>query len=212
MILPNRPVLGIALDPSVEARNVPVGYAAVGGFNANTPSTPGHVLQVTCAAGPTPSPTASPECSSFKWEKKPGNNLPDSTPSPTPIPECSSFEWKNKTGNNLPDIPVYSIIVNPNIPKQVFIGTVWGVYFTDDITVASPRWQRLVNGIPNVLVRDMQIDRFATTLSVWTYGRGAYVYPLPGAGSPTPTPTPAGTPTPRPSPTAKPRPTATPRP
>src|SRR5207248_637078 len=29
-ILPNRPVLGIALDPSAPAANVPVGYAAVG--------------------------------------------------------------------------------------------------------------------------------------------------------------------------------------
>ena len=32
-VLPLRPVLGIALDPSVSAANLPVGYAAVGGFN-----------------------------------------------------------------------------------------------------------------------------------------------------------------------------------
>ena len=37
-VLPNRPVLGIALDPSVSAANLPVGYAAIGGFNANTPT------------------------------------------------------------------------------------------------------------------------------------------------------------------------------
>src|SRR6266513_681027 len=37
-ILPLRPVLGIALDPSVVAANLPIGYAGVGGFNANTPS------------------------------------------------------------------------------------------------------------------------------------------------------------------------------
>ncbi|PYL69800.1 MAG: hypothetical protein DMF28_01910, partial [Verrucomicrobia bacterium] len=49
-VVPLRPVLGIALDPSVSAANLPVGYAAVGGFNANTPGTPGHVFQVTCAA------------------------------------------------------------------------------------------------------------------------------------------------------------------
>ena len=40
-VLPNRPVLGIALDPSVSAANLPIGYAAIGGFNANTPTTAG---------------------------------------------------------------------------------------------------------------------------------------------------------------------------
>lgn len=181
-VLPNRAILGIALDPSVSAANLPVGYAAVGGFDANRPTptptaspTPSHVFQITCTAA-----------------------------------NCSDFMWVNKTGN-LPDIPVDSIIVNPKMPQQVFAGTDWGVYSTDNITVSSPRWQRFENGVPHAMVWDMQIDRGSTTLSVWTRSRGAYAYPLSGAFSPTPTPTPAGTPTPRPSPTAKPRPTATPR-
>ncbi len=172
-VLPLRPVLGIALDPSVPAVDVPVGYAGVGGFNANTPSTPGHVFQVTCTSN------------------------------------CGSFTWADKTGD-LPDIPVDSIIVNPNIPQQVFAGTDWGVYFTDDITVASPTWQRFENGLPHSMVWDMQIDRFSTTLSVWTRSRGAYAYALPGAG-PTPTPTPTVTPTPTATPTPTSTPTATPR-
>lgn len=188
-VLPLRPVQGIALDPTVSAANLPVGYAAVGGFNANTPTTTGHVFQVTCTAN------------------------------------CASFTWLNKTGN-LPDIPVDSIIVNPNIPQQVFAGTDWGVYYTDDITVASPTWQRFENGIPHAMVWDMQIDRGSTTLSVWTRSRGAYVYPLAGASSPTPTPTASPSPTatatatatptatvaPRPSPTPRPRPSQPPRP
>ena len=142
-VVPLRPVLGIALDPTVSAANLPVGYAAVGGFDANTPTTPGHVFQVTCTA------------------------------------DCGSFTWADKTGN-LPDIPVDSIIVNPNNSQQVYAGTDWGVYYTDDITVASPTWQRFENGIPHAMVWDMQIDRGSTTLSVWTRSRGAYVYPLPG--------------------------------
>src|SRR5438067_2677018 len=173
-VLPNRPVLGIALDPSVSAANLPVGYAAVGGFNANTPTTSGHVFQVTCAA------------------------------------DCGSFTWANKTGD-LPVIPVDSIIVNPNIPQQVYAGTDWGVYYTDDITVASPSWQRFENGLPHAIVWDMQIDRGSTTLSVWTRSRGAYAYPLAGAGpTPTPTPTPSVTPTPTATPTVTPSVTPTP--
>jgi hypothetical protein len=176
-VLPNRPVLGIALDPSVSAANLPVGYAAIGGFDANTPTTPGHVFQVTCIA------------------------------------DCGSFTWTNKTGD-LPDIPVDSIIVNPNQPQQVFAGTDWGVYFTDDITVASPTWQRFENGLPHAMVWDMQIDRGGTTLSVWTRSRGAYVFLLPSGVTPTPTPTPTPSATPTVSPTVTPTvtPSATPTP
>ena len=177
-VLPNRPVMGIALDPTVSSASLPVGYAGIGGFNANTPTTPGHVFQVTCTAN------------------------------------CGSFTWADKTGD-LPDIPVDSIIVNPNQAQQVFAGTDWGVYYTNDITVASPTWQRFENGVPHAMVWDMQIDRGSTTLSVWTRSRGAYVYPLPGGPPPTPTPTPSGTPTPTPTPTstptATPTPSATPR-
>jgi hypothetical protein len=140
-ILPNRPILGIALDPTVAAANVPVGYAAVGGFNDNTPTTPGHVFQVACTSN------------------------------------CGSITWLDKTGN-LPNIPVDSIIVNPNLAQQVFAGTDFGLYFTNDITQASPTWYRFNAGLPNVMIWDMQIDRGATTLSLWTRSRGAFVTAL----------------------------------
>ena len=144
VILPNRPVLGIALDPTVGFSYLPVGYAAVGGFNANTPTTPGHLFQVTCTAN------------------------------------CASFTWLDKSGN-LPDIPVDSVIVNPKWRQQVFAGTDWGLYYTDNIGAASPVWNRFDTGLPHAMIWDMQIDRGSTTLSVWTRSRGAYVWPLPSA-------------------------------
>jgi hypothetical protein len=140
-VLPNRPVLGIALDPSAPAANVQTGYAAVGGFNANTPSTPGHVFRVVCTA------------------------------------DCVSFTWADKSGN-LPDIPVDSVIVNPNFPQQVFAGSDLGLYYTDDVTANPPVWSRF-EGLPHVMIWDMQIDRGSTTLSLWTRGRGAYAWTLP---------------------------------
>ena len=149
-VLPNRPILDVAMDPTTTT--TPIGYAAVGGFNANTPSTPGHVFRVVCTA------------------------------------DCASFTWSNKTGN-LPDIPVDSIIANPKFPQQVFAGTDWGLYFTNDITAASPLWYRFENGLPHAMVWDMQIDRGNTTLSVWTRSRGAYVWPLPSAPVQVPVPT-----------------------
>lgn len=145
--LPNRPILDVAFDPTTTTS--PIGYAAVGGFNPNTPDTPGHVFQVTCTA------------------------------------DCATFTWKDKTGN-LPDIPVDSIIANPNVPLQVFAGTDWGLYFTNDISATSPVWYRFENGLPHAMIWDLQIDRGATTLSVWTRSRGAYVWPLPSGPIPTP--------------------------
>jgi hypothetical protein len=141
-VLPNRPILDVAMDPTTTT--APIGYAAAGGFNANTPSTPGHVFRVVCTA------------------------------------DCATFTWSDKSGN-LPDIPVDSIIANPKLPQQVFAGTDWGLYFTNDITVASPLWYRFDTGLPHAMIWDMQIDRGNTTLSVWTRSRGAYAWPLPSA-------------------------------
>ena len=150
-VLPNRPIL----DVTIKANNALVGYAAVGGFDENTPATPGHVFQVTCTA------------------------------------TCGSSTWLNKSGN-LPNIPVDSIAVNPKVPNQIFAGTDWGLYFTNDISVANPLWFRFSAGLPPVMIWDMAIDRGpgtqpdATTLALFTRGRGAYAWPLP-TGPITPT-------------------------
>jgi hypothetical protein len=152
-VLPNRPMLDAAFDPRSDnsIANPIVGYAAVGGFNANTPSTPGHVFRVTCNVN------------------------------------CGSSTWDDRTGN-LPDVPVDSIVVNPNFPQQVFAGTDFGLYYTDDINAISPLWSRFNDGLPNTMVWGMSIDRGSTTLSLWTRSRGAYVWPLPsGPEDPLPT-------------------------
>ncbi len=137
--LPNRPILDVATDPLDPL----IGYAAVGGFDQNTPATPGHVYRVECTAA------------------------------------CASFTWRDVSGN-LPNIPANSIIVNPHRPNQVFVGTDWGLYFTDDVSAPSPVWQ-LHAGLPRVMIWDMTIDRGFTTLAVWTRSRGGWVWPLPTA-------------------------------
>ena len=47
--------------------------------------------------------------------------------------------------------------------------------------MASPVWFKFVAGMPSAMIWDMQIDRGATTLSLWTRSRGAYVWQLPTA-------------------------------
>lgn len=138
-ILPNRPIQDVVTHPAIPT----TGYAAIGGFTNNTPTTPGHVYEVICNA------------------------------------DCSTFNWTDKSGN-LPNIPINSIIVNPRIPSQVFAGSDWGLYYTDDITVASPNWVKFTAGLPSVMIWDMSIDRGFTTLALFTRSRGAYAWPLPG--------------------------------
>ena len=137
--LPNRAIMDVVTDPL----NPLIGYASIGGFNQNTPTTPGHVFQLTCTSN------------------------------------CASFTWADKTGN-LPNIPANSVIVNPHRPAQVFVGTDWGLYFTDDINVAVPVWQRH-EGLPHVMIWDLVIDRGFTTLAAFTRSRGAWAWPLPPA-------------------------------
>lgn len=137
-VLPNRPILDVVTDPI----NPMIGYAAVGGFDDNSPATPGHVFRV--------------ECNS----------------------DCSSFSWSDKSGN-LPNIPVNSIMTNPNLPNQVFAGSDWGLYFTNNITADSPTWMRFTEGLPTAMIWDMAIDRGFSTLAVFTRSRGAFAWPLP---------------------------------
>ena len=138
-VLPNRPIFDVVFD----IRSPLVAYAAVGGFDANTPTTPGHVFRVTCAA------------------------------------DCATFTWDDKTGN-LPNIPVAAIMVNPNAPGQVFAGTDWGLYYTDNIDAAVPEWFRF-ESFPHVMVWDLVVDRGYTTLAAFTRSRGAWAWPLPNA-------------------------------
>jgi hypothetical protein len=90
---------------------------------------------------------------------------------------CASFTWRNVSGN-LPNIPVNSVIVNPHRPTQVFAGSDWGLYYTDDVEANPVVWQKHT-GLPNVMIWDMTVDRGFTTLAVWTRSRGAWVWPLP---------------------------------
>ncbi len=145
-VLPNRPVMDVAIDVGSAANPAAssVGYAALGGFDQNTPGTPGHIYQLTCSNG------------------------------------CSTFSWRNISGN-LPNIPANSVAFNPNAPQQVFAGTDWGLYYTDDAFATEPQWFRFDNGLPRVMIWDMAIDRNFTALAVFTRGRGAGVWPLPGA-------------------------------
>lgn len=101
----------------------------------------------------------------------------------------SQFLLKDKTGN-LPDVPFQTVAANPRNPNQVFAGSYWGFFYTDDITQASPTWLRYMEGpLPNAPIYHFSLDRgpqsspfLSTALVAFTYGRGAYGVRLPLTG------------------------------
>jgi len=78
--------------------------------------------------------------------------------------------WENISGN-LPEIPVNDIVLDPDYPGCIFVGTDAGVYFTED---GGQNWSSINEGIYNVPVITMKIHNPTRTLVVGTYGVSAY--------------------------------------
>ena len=63
------------------------------------------------------------------------------------------------------------MIVNPNFPQQVFAGSDFGLYFTNNVNAASPIWQRFNAGLPSkettqVSIRDAEGNCVSMTHSL----------------------------------------------
>ena len=80
--------------------------------------------------------------------------------------------WK-KISSNLPDNTILWRIVQDHVDNQLmFLGSEFGVYFTNN---QGQTWNKLKNGIPNISVRDLAIQKRENDLVVGTFGRGIYV-------------------------------------
>tara|TARA_B100000767_G_scaffold184043_1_gene171717 strand:- start:586 stop:1842 length:1257 start_codon:yes stop_codon:yes gene_type:complete len=79
--------------------------------------------------------------------------------------------WTNITGNNLPGLPVNCIIYQGNAKDDLYIGTDIGVYHKDN---TMSEWVPYNNGLPNVIVKELEIHYDEGTISAATYGRGVW--------------------------------------
>ena len=79
--------------------------------------------------------------------------------------------WTNITGNNLPGLPVNCIVYQGNAKDDLYIGTDIGVYHKDN---TMSEWMRYNNGLPNVIVKELEIHYDEGTISAATYGRGVW--------------------------------------
>lgn len=78
--------------------------------------------------------------------------------------------WSNVSGS-LPNIPVNTIVYENGSPDRVYIGTDIGVYYRDDNTTD---WVFFNDGLPNVMVHELEINYTSHKLVAATYGRGIY--------------------------------------
>lgn len=83
--------------------------------------------------------------------------------------------WANISGNNLPGLPVNCIVYQGGANDDLYIGTDIGVYYKDN-TMAE--WIPFNNGLPNVIINELEIQYSAGTISAATYGRGVWTSSL----------------------------------
>lgn len=83
-------------------------------------------------------------------------------------------KWTNLTGN-LPNIPVNCIAYQANSPDRLYIGTDIGVYYSD---YNSGTWESFSEGLPKVVVNELEINYKSGKIRAATYGRGIWESPI----------------------------------
>ena len=83
--------------------------------------------------------------------------------------------WQNISGNSLPKIPVNCIVHQNGANDALYIGTDIGVYYKNN---AMTDWVPFNNGLPNVIVEELEIHYNKGTICAATFGRGIWESPL----------------------------------
>jgi uncharacterized cupin superfamily protein len=78
--------------------------------------------------------------------------------------------WTDISGD-LPNTPVNSILVDPDVPGTIFIGTDIGAFYT---TTTGGSWSTLGTGLPNVVVTGLALHNPTRTLRASTHGRSMW--------------------------------------
>jgi hypothetical protein len=79
--------------------------------------------------------------------------------------------------NNLPSESKLVLRHHPgHVDNRIYLGTTLGVYYLDD---TSTTWTTFDNNLPNVAVRDLEINEKDSKLIAGTYGRGVFISDIP---------------------------------
>ena len=79
--------------------------------------------------------------------------------------------WTNISGTNLPNLPVNCIIHQKLAKDDLYIGTDVGVYHKDN---TMSEWMPFMSGLPNVVVKELEIQYGIGKIRAATFGRGIW--------------------------------------
>ncbi|MDG1348186.1 MAG: T9SS type A sorting domain-containing protein [Flavobacteriales bacterium] len=83
--------------------------------------------------------------------------------------------WINITANGLPNLPANCIVYQGGANDDLYVGTDIGVYYKDN---TMTDWIPFMTGLPNVIIKELEIHYDEGTISAATYGRGIWESPL----------------------------------
>ena len=83
--------------------------------------------------------------------------------------------WYNRTAN-LPSIPANAIRFEPGSNGILLVGTDIGCYFR---SASMTTWEPFMEGLPNVIINDIEFIAGEDIVRVGTYGRGVWQSPVP---------------------------------
>ena len=91
--------------------------------------------------------------------------------------------WTNISAG-LPNLPANCVIINHNNPllEELYVGTDLGVFYRDS---SMTLWETFNQGMPNVIVNELEIQYQSSLLIATTYGRGIWKTDLPISEEPT---------------------------
>jgi photosystem II stability/assembly factor-like uncharacterized protein len=84
--------------------------------------------------------------------------------------EDGGATWTNISGS-LPNLPVNTVVYENDSPDRIYIGTDIGVFYRDNNT---EDWVRYMEGLPNVMIHELEINYTSDKLVAATYGRGIW--------------------------------------
>jgi photosystem II stability/assembly factor-like uncharacterized protein len=80
--------------------------------------------------------------------------------------------WKSISGDLPERGSVYTIVQDHVKENLLFAGTEFGIFFTVD---GGEKWVQLKEGIPTIVIRDLEIQRRENDLVAASFGRGFYI-------------------------------------
>jgi len=89
---------------------------------------------------------------------------------------CTATNCSTPAATDLPNTPINDVVIDPDVPGTLYVGTDIGV-FQGTCTTTAPAtctWATLSTGLPRVAVLSLKLHRASRTLRAATHGRGAW--------------------------------------